>query len=223
MTAGYGYDVFGGIRTQSGTSANPWLFTGEQRDNDSGMYYLRARYYDPSIGRFLGRDPVRGGNLYAYVGNNPANFVDPSGLCHKRLGYDQMCGHFARHPKEGSSFGKGSATASLLICDASGCRYVDPTQPYEMTLPVCKQATPTGCSGYTLSAHVVVPRYYIRELTPCDRAAGRLMVEGTIDILSFPVGGWAAKLIGHTVVNVGHGGLLVLTGHSAYEFVRECF
>ena len=57
------------------------LFTGEQRDADSGLCYLRARYYDPSIGRFLSQDPLPGGNLYAYVGNSPVNFTDPSGLC----------------------------------------------------------------------------------------------------------------------------------------------
>ena len=58
MVDGYTYDVFGGIRTQSGSSANYWLFTGEQRDGDSELYYLRARYYDPAIGRFLSQDPV---------------------------------------------------------------------------------------------------------------------------------------------------------------------
>jgi hypothetical protein len=45
------------------------------------MQYLRARYYDPASGRFLGRDPVPGGNPYAYAGNNPVNFTDPTGLC----------------------------------------------------------------------------------------------------------------------------------------------
>jgi len=76
----YSYDAFGAIRTQSGSSPNSWLFTGEQRDADSSLYYLRARYYDPAIGRFLSQDPLAAGNLYAYVGNNPVNWVDPSGL-----------------------------------------------------------------------------------------------------------------------------------------------
>ena len=83
----YSYDVFGTIRSQTGTSANQWLFTGEQRDSDSSLYSLRARYYDPSIGRFLGRDPLSGSsrrpdtlNRYVYVRNNPANLVDPYGL-----------------------------------------------------------------------------------------------------------------------------------------------
>jgi len=78
--ASYRYDTFGAIRSQTGTSANYWLFTGEQRDSGSNLYYLRARYYDPGIGRFVTQDPLPMGNLYAYAGNNPVNFVDPSGL-----------------------------------------------------------------------------------------------------------------------------------------------
>jgi len=85
----YAYDVFGELRGQSGVPDDVMLFTGEQYDakarrfnaGDPGLYYLRARYYDPTIGRFLSQDPLPGGNLYAYVGGNPTNFSDPSGLC----------------------------------------------------------------------------------------------------------------------------------------------
>ncbi len=83
--------MFGATRSQSGASPSYWLFTGEQRDADSGLYYLRARYYDPSMGRFPGRDPLPFFNRYAYVGNNPVNLVDPSGLCHQELGADAIC------------------------------------------------------------------------------------------------------------------------------------
>jgi len=56
------------------------------------LYYMRARYYDPVIGRFISEDPIgfEGGdvNLYAYVGNNPMNFVDPEGLEKSDSGYE---------------------------------------------------------------------------------------------------------------------------------------
>ncbi len=80
--------MFGAIRSQSGSSPNEFKFTGEQVDS-TGLQYLRARYYDPAIGRFLSQDPVPGGNLYAYVGNNPVLLVDPYGLfC---IGPDAVC------------------------------------------------------------------------------------------------------------------------------------
>jgi RHS repeat-associated protein len=47
----------------------------------SELYFLRARYYDPETGRFLGRDPLPFVNRYTYVGNNPVLLTDPSGLC----------------------------------------------------------------------------------------------------------------------------------------------
>jgi RHS repeat-associated protein len=84
----YTYDVFGAIRSETGGQANDFKFTGQQLDSETAFYYLRARYYDPAIGRFLGQDPLRGivgvplsQNLYPYVLNNPVNLVDPSGLC----------------------------------------------------------------------------------------------------------------------------------------------
>jgi RHS repeat-associated protein len=69
---------FGPVRTHTGASTQ-WSFTGEQND-PSGLEYLRARYYDPAIGRFLTRDPVPFIQRYAYVGNNPVRFTDPYGL-----------------------------------------------------------------------------------------------------------------------------------------------
>ena len=80
VTGTYSYDVFGAVRAQTGGGENVWQFTGEQRDADSGTYFLRARYYDPATGRFLGRDPLNIGNRYSYVGNNPTNRIDPYGL-----------------------------------------------------------------------------------------------------------------------------------------------
>ena len=62
---------------------NEIFFQGRRWDNESGLYYFRNRYYDPATGRFISRDPsgpVDGPNLYAFVNNNPMNYVDPMGL-----------------------------------------------------------------------------------------------------------------------------------------------
>jgi RHS repeat-associated protein len=82
----YLYDAFGNFRWQFGP-ANYWFYAGEQRDSESGLYYLRARYYDPASGRFLGQDPLAGSmgnpqsqNRYAYALNNPVGLTDPLGL-----------------------------------------------------------------------------------------------------------------------------------------------
>jgi RHS repeat-associated protein len=87
VLASYSYDAFGSIRSQTGGVSNYWLFTGEQRDADSGLYYLRARYYDPETGRFVSKDALAGNatapqtqNRYAYALNNPVLATDPSGL-----------------------------------------------------------------------------------------------------------------------------------------------
>jgi RHS repeat-associated protein len=87
VTARYTYDAFGRILVQTGSTVNSYLFAGQQHDSALGLDYLRARYYDPSLGRFTAADPLRGSlgasgpfQIYAYANNNPLNLYDPAGL-----------------------------------------------------------------------------------------------------------------------------------------------
>ncbi len=75
------FDPYGNPTERSG-AATPFGFAGEYTDDETGLQYLRARFYDPSTGQFLTRDPIEAitRSAYAYVGGNPLNAVDPSGL-----------------------------------------------------------------------------------------------------------------------------------------------
>ena len=102
VTVAYTYDAFGNKIAGTGTSDNVYGFTGEQQFAEAdNLVFLRARYYDSRIGRFISRDPILAPmrtednftwalpslisqpkllHLYVYCGNNPINFIDPYGL-----------------------------------------------------------------------------------------------------------------------------------------------
>jgi RHS repeat-associated protein len=80
----YTYDSFGKLTASTGSLVNPFQYTARESDTETGLYYYRARYYDLNVGRFLREDSIRfnaGINFYAYVGNDPGQFVDPYGSC----------------------------------------------------------------------------------------------------------------------------------------------
>ncbi len=78
----YTYDPFGNTTSSGAASSNPFQFTGRENDG-TGLYFYRARYYNPNIGRFISEDPLgfKGGiNVYSYAENNPITHTDPLGL-----------------------------------------------------------------------------------------------------------------------------------------------
>ncbi len=79
----YRYKPFGQADAASEGVANPLRYAGRELDTETGLYYMRARYYDPGTSRFVSEDPIGldgGINVYAYAGNNPVTYRDPFGL-----------------------------------------------------------------------------------------------------------------------------------------------
>ena len=75
------YDSFGMVKQSTGFR-NAYTYTGREWDKETGLYYYRARYYDPMEGRFISKDPKGyedSANLYEYALANPINLVDPDG------------------------------------------------------------------------------------------------------------------------------------------------
>ena len=121
--ATYDYDAFGNTLVEEGEINNPIRYSGEYLDEETGLIYLRARYYDPSVGRFISEDPIRDGmNWYAYCGNSPIMFVDPSGLI-RGPGYNSS-GEWSENP-DADDFGYGSAKYNMLESLGNIWRNVD--------------------------------------------------------------------------------------------------
>lgn len=82
VAATYTYDSFGFMTNSTGSATNALRYTARHFDSATGLYYDRARYYDPIAGRFISEDPIgfdAGPNFYSYTLNNPLRFADPLG------------------------------------------------------------------------------------------------------------------------------------------------
>ena len=107
----YTYDEYGVEKNPDKSDKNPFRYCGEYFDIETGFIYLRARYYDPTLGRFISEDPARDEiNWYIYSGNNPIMFIDPSGNI-REAGY--VNGVWYEDP-DAYEFGNGSDTYKIL-------------------------------------------------------------------------------------------------------------
>ena len=87
------YTPYGRIRSTEGTKQADFAWTGHFYDVDTGLHHAPGRVYDAALGRWLSADPYpdaellpEGTNLYAYVGNDPINYIDPLGFCRSSKG-----------------------------------------------------------------------------------------------------------------------------------------
>ena len=158
------YDAYGNVVEHTdATISSRILYTGSEFDAGLGLYYLNARYYDPSLGRFLSADPSGFGgndtNLYRYAGGDPANGRDPSGFSEIAIGglsnatrslasqsRGLPAGFGGRHQtvslQTGLSFGATSlATAShSFVSETLGVINAAPPALLRMSAPVVKHA-----------------------------------------------------------------------------------
>jgi RHS repeat-associated protein len=115
----YSYDPYGAIPAgwKTGTGTTPFQFAGQYTDSESGLQYLRSRYYDPAIGQFINRDPLTSitHSPYGYSADNPLNEVDPNGLSwfNPFSWSAQTWGTVAA--------GVGLAAGAVALCAATAC------------------------------------------------------------------------------------------------------
>jgi len=143
VTDTYEYDAYGNALITTGSTPNNYLYRGEQFDPDLGLYYLRARHYNPQTGRFMGRDPQSGSSLdprtlhkYLYAHGDPVNAWDPTGQ------------------DDNSTTAERSGFEYALIL-------VTITYTAEKVLPVV---------GYAISSTIECINQYLRDLDACYKA-----------------------------------------------------
>ena len=137
----YQYDAFGIPLETTEQLNNRIRYTGQQYDELTEQYYLRARYYNPVAGRFMQEDVYQGDglNLYAYCGNNPVVYDDPSGYASTSTG--KACppqGKISESVDEtsyGKSSGKYDTTADFLTNIESGSDSVKNWKGQEVKVP----------------------------------------------------------------------------------------
>ena len=123
----YQYDAFGIPLETTEQLNNRIRYTGQQYDDVTGQYYLRARYYNPVAGRFMQEDVYQGDglNLYAYCGNNPVVYDDPSGYKRKACPPQGKISESVDETSYGKSSGKYDTTADFLTNIESGSSSVN--------------------------------------------------------------------------------------------------
>ena len=126
-TTRYDYTPVGEILVDSGTVVQPFRFKGREWDAEARLYYMRARYYDPQLGRFISEDPtgLAGGiNPYVFAAADPVNASDPSGLACKyvaRLISTTFCSRDTRGPKDGGYRPRLDCASEYYYQSGSSC------------------------------------------------------------------------------------------------------
>jgi RHS repeat-associated protein len=149
VAASFTYDPYGTLAKHTGTAKTAFGFAGQYTDWESGLVYLRARYYDPSTAQFLTVDPANDltGQPYEYATANPVNATDPAGM--DDCGWNPAC-----YAAEAAS---AAAAAAASAWNATGGKAVGAVQGFFQQDPRCPASVqPLG--GWQCSAAVGVVR-----------------------------------------------------------------
>ena len=184
--ATYTYDAWGNILTTSGTlatslgTANSLRYRGYVFDSETNLYYLQSRYYDPEMGRFINADAfastgqgLLGNNMFAYCGNNPINYVDPSGQLFTDI--FAVCVDGCGGPGAVYATSDGKAQSDELL------QYV-----LDYCIPSC---------GYWATASVTCMEVYSHESTVLMDAIVSLIGKAASFGLSYVTGTWVASVL----------------------------
>ena len=198
----YQYDAFGMSLGTTEKLNNRIRYTGQQYDDVTGQYYLRARYYNPVAGRFMQEDVYQGDglNLYAYCGNNPVVYDDPSGYERKACppqgkiseSVDGSCTSSVAKPNQGQGFSSKGYNPQPGERTFEG--YVKQISDPEISLYTKSSGfnnNPKGTGGqfkrfganehYGLAPHVHQP---VRNVTPNGMIFGKTGKDVGIDVFS---------------------------------------
>ncbi len=170
----YNYDIWGNIASTTGTLANPFQYSGQYVDSESGFIYLRARYYDPATSQFISSDPkvssTRHG--YAYTSDHPLNTTDPTGLYDYDYRWwigaisevgtaEDVMGFFQLHMRQVFPFDTGQCDTVQLnaSCNLSPnpAGYTWGWAPFHNPWPV--KVTDVSCTSFTFTAEPGHPDY----------------------------------------------------------------
>ena len=133
VSATYDYDAFGNLLSTSNTNpltaSNPYQFHSEYKDQATNLVYLRARWYDSSVGRFTRMDSYEGSqespstlNKYVSFNNNPANMTDPLGLTTWPTEVRRIVSPFTQRTRPGTNYTEFHPGLDIAV-DSSGSVY----------------------------------------------------------------------------------------------------
>jgi RHS repeat-associated protein len=160
--ATYRYDSYGNLVASTGTITNPFRFAGQYQDSESGLYYLRARYYDPTTGQFVTCDPIvaKTRQPYAYAGGAPLNLSDPSGLCdwwNPLCGVQQWASQNTQRLEQEAVVAEHSATLMSVVAISCGLLAIATAETVAgaVIFGTCAETAAGLAMGATLSAGVM--------------------------------------------------------------------